>query len=361
MATTTWSVVIGATTFTSHVMSMQFDIGRQTIFDDHSGGQITITLRNNTNQCAGIAQNDIINLQSNQLYYFVRDISFSEGVTDAEATCTVTGMDMIGALAQYDCAAGSGYSTSPLQQMYDIWTSSGLQPPYMDTPLTSTTVVSGTVAEDTTILNRFSILINSEMGSLVASASTIYPYPYSYFKNSQYTFGRSGTAGIPYYDLTRMAGTSISANNVIIDYVTNSATYLMPSALYKRTYRRYTVLVDVGTTYASNQAQFFAQALSDPTTISGELSWTDKASTTANNNGWLSSFGIAPAYMATLEYKIPGASATSTRIKIEGVSCNATPDQTNWTVYFTDGGLYDDFILDTNAGTLGVARFGWQP
>jgi hypothetical protein len=339
---------------------MQFDIGRQTLFDDHSGGQITVTLRNNTNQCAVINQNDIINLQSHQLYYFVRDISFNEGVTDAEATCTVTGIDMIGALAQYTLGAGTGYSTSPLQQMYDIWTAAGLQPPYMDTPLTSTSVVSGTIAEDTTVLNRFSTLINSEMGSLVAAASTIYPIPYSYYKNVQYTFGRSGTSGLPYYNLSRMAGTSISANNVIIDYVTNVGSYLVPGALYKRTYRRYTVLANLPNDLPSFQAQFFAETLSDPTTISGELSWSDKAASTAQNNSWLSSFAVSPQYMATLEYKIPGASATSTRIKIEGVSCNVTPNETNWTVYFTDGALYDDYILDSNAGTLGVSRFGWQ-
>lgn len=360
MATTTWSVVIGPTTFTTSVLSMQFNIGRRTIFDDHSGGGITITLRNNTNQCAGIRQNDIINLQSNQLYFFVRDIGFNEGITDAEATCTVTGIDMIGALAQYPLGASSGYSTAPLQQMFDIWTGSGLQPPFMDPPLASTTVVSGVVAQDTTILNRFSILINSEMGSLVAAAATIYPIPYSYYKTAQYTFGRSGTAGLPYYELTRMAGTSISANNVTIDYVSNSSTFQASSA-FLRSYERYTVLANLPFDVPSFQAQFFAETLSDPTTISGELSWTDKAASTAQNNGWLASFAVSPQYIANLEYKIPGASATSTRIKIEGVSCNITPAQTNWTVHFTDGSLYDDYILDSNAGILGLSRFGWQP
>ena len=100
--------------------------------------------------------------------------------------------------------------------------------------------------------------------------------------------------------------------------------------------------------------------LTDPTTISGELSWTDKAASTALNNGWMSQFWITPAFMATLEYKLPGASATSKRIKIEGVSCNATPDATDWTVYFSDGDLYDDYILDSASGILGVTRFGWQ-
>lgn len=358
MATTSWSVVVGATDFTSNVMSMQFNIGRQTIFEDFAGGYIRVTLRNDTNQCAVISQNDIVDLQS-QLYFFVRDISFNEGVTDAEATCTITGVDMIGALAQYPLSATTGLSIAPLEQMYDIWTASGLQPPYMDPPLTSTSVVHGTVADDTTILNRFSVLLNSEMGSMYASAGTIYPKPYSYSKDAQYTFGRSGTSGIPYYNLTRMAGTSIAANNVIIDYVTNTATYFT-FASYKRTYKRYTVLASSPTDYPAYQAEFLAVALSDPTTISGELSWTDKAATTANNDTWMAGFSASPIFTATLEYKIPGQSATSTRIKMEGISCNVTPSQTDWTVYFTDGALYDDFILDTNAGTLGVSRFGWQ-
>ena len=356
MATTAWTVVIGATTFTSHVVSLSLDLGKQTFFDEWNGGNVTITLRNNTNQCGSIAQGETIKLQTN-CYFFVTNIAFDEGITDAEATCTVTGMDAIANLAQYGKGASSGASTSPTQQMYDIWNASGIQPPYMDSPLTAVSTVSGETAEDTTIGNRFSTLINSEMGSLVSDAATIYPYPYSYFKTSQYTFGRSGTAGIPYYNLQRMAGTSLSANNVIIDYVSSTATYTQPFATYKRTYTRSTVLT---AGLSANQAQFFVTLLTDPTTISGELSWTDKAASTALNNGWMSQFWITPAFMATLEYKLPGASATSKRIKIEGVSCNATPDATDWTVYFSDGDLYDDYILDSASGILGVTRFGWQ-
>jgi hypothetical protein len=361
MATTTWTVVIGATTFTSNVLSLSLNLGRQTMFDDYAGGSITITLRNNTNQCGSIAQGETIKLQTN-CYFYVTNIAFNEGMTDSEATCTVTGADAIAGLSQYALGAGSGASTSPTQQMYDQWISQGIQPPYMDTPFTAVSVVNGIVAEDTTIINQWNLLINSEMGSLVSDAATIYPYPYSYFKTSQYTFGRSGTTGIPYYSLNRMSGTSLSANNVIVDWVTGSSTYLKPSATYKRTYTKYGVLANSlgASTQSANQAQFYATIMTDPTTISGELSWTDKAASTSNNNGWMSNFWITPAYMATLEYKIPGASATSTRIKIEGVSCNATPDATDWTVYFSDGSFYDDYILDSASGTLGLSRFGWQ-
>jgi len=366
MATTSWSVVLntalsGSINFTNQIISLSLDCGKQTFFDDHTGGNITITLRNNTNQCGTISQNDTIILQS-VAYFYVTNISFDEGVTDAEATCTITGVDAISQLAQYLVGAGAGASTSPTQQMYNAWQASGIQPPYMDTVRTAVSTVSGNVPNDTTMLNLFNILTTSEMGSLVTDGAQIEAYPYGFFKSSQFTFGRSGTAGIPYYDLVRIKGTDISANNVIVDWQTGQSTYIMPSATYKRTYERYTQLANSlgSSTLAQNQAQFLARTFTDPSTISGQLSWSDKAATTSNNNAWMAAFWVAPQYMATLEYKIPGSSPTSARIKIEGVSCSATPAETNWTVYFSDGSLYDDYILDSASGVLGLARFGWQ-
>jgi hypothetical protein len=334
---------------------MNFDLGRRTLFDEYTGGTILLTLRNNTNQCGSIAQNATISLQSHQHYFYVTAIQFDEGITDAEATCTLTGVDAIAQLANYTVSAGTGFNTSPTIQMYDIWNSTGVTPPYVDTPLTSRSSVSGTVASDTTVLNRWSTVINSEFGSIVTSAATMYPIPNGYYTTAQYTFGRSGTTGIPYSDLSRITGTDISANNVIVDYVTSSATYTLPGATWKRTYKRYTVALSG----APNMAQFLARSLTDPTTISGSLTWTDKAATTTNNNAFLNSFNYAPAYVANLEYKLPGGSTISTRIKIEGVSCNATPGQTTWTVNFTDASLYDGFNLDTDSAILGLARFYW--
>ena len=357
MATTTWSVFIGGVNFSSHVLSMNFDLGRRTFFDDFNGGTISLTLRNNTNQCGAIVQNATISLQSNQQYFFVTGIQFDEGITDAEATCTLTGVDYFAQLAQYAYGAGAGGSSAPLTQLYNEWTSTGIAPPYMDTPLTSRSVINtGGAASDSTFLNRFSNLLMGEMGSLVSSAATMYPIPNGYYPASWLTFGRSGTSGIPYSDLSRIVGTEISANNVTIDYVTTSTTYVIPSAAYKRTYERYTQLTS---TLAANQAQFFATVLTDPDTISGSLTWTDKAATTANNNTFMGAFAFAPAYMATLEYKLPGGSATSKRIKIEGVSCTASPAQTTWTVNFSEGSLYDGFQLNTDTAILGLARFGW--
>lgn len=357
MASTTWSVFIDGVDFSSHVLSMNFDLGRRTFFDEFNGGTISLTLRNNTNQCGAIVQNAKINIANAQQYFFVTGIQFDEGITDAEATCTLTGIDYFAQLAQYPYGMGVGGSTAPLTRMYNDWIAAGYALPYMDTPLASRSVIS-TVgpSSDVTFGNWWSLLMQGEMGSLVSEADTMYPIPNGYYADSWLTFGRSGTAGIPYADLSRIVGTDISANSVTIDYITSAATYTVPGATWKRTYQRYTTLTS---TLAANQAQFFATVLTDPTTISGSLTWTDKAATTFNNDTFVYDFNRAPAYMATLEYKLPGGTATSQRIKIEGVSCNASPALTTWTVNFTDANLYDGFQLDTDSAILGLARFGW--
>lgn len=356
MATTTWSVVIDGVNFSSHVLSMNFDLGRRTFFDDFNGGTISLTLRNNTNQCGAIVQNAKIEVNTIQ-HFFVTGIQFDEGITDAEATCTLTGVDYFAQLAQYSQSMGSYGTTAPLTEMYNLWNASGIEPPYMDPPLASRSVISIVGPQsDTTFGNWWSLLMQGEMGSFVSDAATMYPIPNGYFATSWLTFGRSGTAGIPYSNLSRIVGTDISANNVTVDYITSAATYVISGAAYKRSYTRYTTLTS---TLAANQAEFFARVLTDPTTISGSLTWTDKAATTGNNGTFVAAFSYAPARIATLEYKVPGAAATSKRIKIEGVTCNATPAQTTWTVDFTDGSLYDGFQLNTDTATLGLARFGW--
>ena len=356
MASTTWSVFIDGVNFSSHVLSMNFNLGRRTFFDEFNGGTISLTLRNNTNQCGAIVQNAQIAVDGSQSF-FVTGIQFDEGITDAEATCTLTGIDYFAQLAQYPYGMGVGGSTAPLTRMYDDWIASGYALPYMEPPLASRSVIS-TVgpSSDTTFANWWSVLMQGEMGSLVSDAVTIYPIPNGYYATSWLTFGRSGTAGIPYSNLSRIVGTDISANSVTIDYITSAAEYVIPGAAYKRSYKRYTTLTS---TLAANQAQYFATVLTDPATISGSLTWTDKAATTFNNDTFLAGFNYAPAYIATLEYKLPGGTATSIRIKIEGVECSASPAQTTWTVNFTDGSLYDGFRLDTDSAVLGLARFGW--
>jgi len=361
MATDTWAVSIGATLLTSSVISMSFDKGRQSMYDDFVGGHITITLRNNTNQCGLIAKDDAIYLDGIG-QYLVSNITFDEGILDAEATCTITGIDALAILASYVATAQSATfpPVSPTQYIYDQWQAYGLEPPYLDDVFTAVSTTNTASGSDGTLLDYFNLLMAGEMGTLQATHNTIEAIPYGYVKTSQTTFGRSGTAGIPYYELQRDIGTTVSANRVIVDWVEGQSTYTTGFSTFIKTYTKYTSLAgSLGTSVqADNQARFLGTIMIDPETISGQLSFTDKASTTAGYNTfmWYTVVGTP----CTLEYKLPGQSATSKRIFIEGLRASVTPDVTDWTIYFSDGSFYDDFILDSASGTLGVTRFGWQ-
>jgi hypothetical protein len=361
MATATWDVSIGATLFTSSVLSMSFDKGRQSMYDNFVGGHITITLRNNTNQCGVIAKDDAIYLNGVALY-LVSNITFDEGILDAEATCTITGIDALSILASYSYSANSpSYpAISPTQQIFNVWDAYGLEPPYIDDVLPAASTTNTASGSDGTMLDYFNLLMAGEMGSFYVTHNSIQAIPYGYVKTSQATFGRSGTSGIPYYELQRDIGTSVSANRVIVDWVEGQSTYTTGFSTFVKSYTKYTSLAgQFGTSaQASNQAQFLGTLMIDPTTISGQLSFTDKAmSTTAYNNffPWYTKCGSP----CTLEYKIPGQTATSKRIYVEGISISVTPEVTDYTIYFSDGDFYDDYILDSASGVLGVTRFGW--
>lgn len=365
MATASWIVIIGGIStpvnFTSSVLSMSFDKGRQSMYDNFVGGHITMTLRNNTNQCGSIAKDDTIYLNGNGLY-LVSNITFDEGILDAEATCTITGIDALTILASYFSSATSpSYPPmSPLQNMANVFDGYVLEPPYWGDVRTAVSTTNTASGSDGTQLDYFNLMLAGEMGFFWASANTIEAYPYSYVKTSQATFGRSGTSGIPYYELQRDIGTSVSANRVIVDWVDGQSTYTTGYSTFVKSYTKYTSLAgQFGTSVqAANQAQFLGTIMTDPTTISGQLSFTDKAMTqTALDN--FPNWDLICGSPCTLEYKIPGQTATSKRINVEGISISVTPEVTNYTIYFSDGDFYDDYILDSASGVLGVTRFGW--
>ena len=332
------------------------------MYDDFVGGHITITLRNNTNQCGVIAKDDAIYLNGVGLY-LVSNITFDEGILDAEATCTITGIDALAILASYVSTANTPTypAVSPTQYIFDQWDAYGLTPPYIDDVYTAVSTTNTASGSDGTFLDYFNLLMAGEMGSFYATDNSIEAIPYGYVKTSQATFGRSGTAGIPYYELKRDIGTSVSANRVIVDWVDGQSTYTTGFSTFVKSYTKYTSLAgQFGTsTQADNQAQFLGRTMIDPTTISGQLSFTDKAMSVDAYNSFFPWY-VKPGTPCTLEYKLPGQVATSKRIYVEGISISVTPDVTDYTIYFSDGSFYDDYILDSDSGILGVTRFGWQ-
>lgn len=359
MTTTNWTVSIGATDFTSSVLSLALNIGRQTFFDDWNGGDITITLRNQNGQCSNIKQFDVIETQA-FVYFYVTNIAFNDQIAVDGATCTVTGIDPIRTLSQYYWDTATTSSLPALDYIYDTFSATVIGPPYMDPPGSSYTKTnaSGAASQGTsTLLNFFSSILMGECGAITSSGPTIIPKSLGSPISSSWDFVRTGGTGITYYDIQRLSGTALSANQVtvsnqLVDSVFNNT----DPVNFRRNYTRYTQVL---TSTAEQQARFFAIVLSDPANISGNLSWLDRAQDSAINASWYSTYANLPGKFATLQYQPPGGSLTTILVKIEGVSCQATPQQTNWTVNFTDANLFGFILNSTTNGVLNTDRLGW--
>jgi hypothetical protein len=352
VSATNWTVSIAGTDFTSSVLSLSLEIGRRTFFDDWSGGKIAITIRNQNGQCADIAQFDTIQLQDFS-YFYVTNISFNDAIADNASTCVVTGIDVITTLSQYYWDTSTSSIDEALQYIYDTFTATVIGPPYMDPPTLSRTETnnSGIDTGPSTLLNFFSSIMLGECGAFTANTSTITLRSFNSPVTGDWNFVLDGGTGIPYFMLDRMAGTDLPASQVTINYQSGESVYnnTDPSN-FRRNYTRYTQLLP---STAASQAEFYAKALVEPTLISGSLSWFDYAADPSVNGDWASSFGTIPGDFATLAYKLPGQGASSAFVKIEGISCQATPSQTMWTVYFTDSRLFGFVLNSEYNGVLG--------
>ncbi len=359
MTSTNWTVSIDSNDFTSDVLSLKLTIGRKTFFDDWNGGDITITLKNENGQCANIKQFDVIETQAFS-YFYVTNISFNDTIAPNAATCTVTGIDPIRTLSQYFWDTATSSSLAALTYIYNTFDSTVTGPPYMDPPGSSYTMTNASGAVDpsnSTLLNFFSSILMGECGAITASGPTIIPKSFGSPISSSWDFVLSGGTGITYYDIQRLAGTALSANQVtvsnqLVDSVYNNT----DPTNFRRNYTRYTQVL---TATAQKQAQFFAFVLADPANISGSLSWLDRAQDSGINASWYSTYANLPGQFATLQYDPPNGSSTTILVKIEGVSCQATPEQTNWTVNFTDASLFGFILNSTSNGVLDTDRLGW--
>ena len=351
MSATNWTVSIAGTDFTSDVLSLSLEIGRRSFINDWNGGRIAITIRNQNSQCSDIVQFDTIELQDGS-YFYVTDIDFNDAIADNDSTCIVTGIDLIRTLSQNPWYTSTTSIKESLQYIYDTFIAEVTAPPSMGLPTLSKTETNNAgVATDSTLLNFFSSIMLGECGAFIANGSTITLRSFSSQLDADWNFVLAGGVGIPYYSFVRLAGTELSANQVTVDYQSGASTFNNTDPTnFRRQYTRYTQLLP---STAVSQAEFYAKALSDPDVISGSLSFTDVAVDSIINTDWYTNFGTIPGDFAGIEYRLPGRGPDYAYVKIEGVSCQATPAQTLWTVYFSDTQLFG-FILDNEYnGVLG--------
>jgi hypothetical protein len=194
------------------------------------------------------------------------------------------------------------------------------------------------------------------------------PRGYVQYSNSGMTFTRNAasTTAISYFafghdkaGLNFMNNVTVTPNGLAAQTATNSTSL----ATYGNSQQSVST-VDATTTQALGLAEWLSQSQADPEAETWSLTFTDiSQDTTALTNFLIAFYGVNSALsrLWNLVYRVPGAAAdTTVVVAIEGITVNASIDQTTFTVYFSPATYYQFFTLDSSTlGILDTSRLGW--
>jgi hypothetical protein len=122
--------------------------------------------------------------------------------------------------------------------------------------------------------------------------------------------------------------------------------------------------VDANTTQALGLAQWLSNSQSDPDAENFSITFQDVSQNQTSLDYFvetiMNTLGTTRRFW-DLVYRVPGAVFdTSVLVAIEGVTINANPQKTDFTVYFSPGTYYQFFTLNsTTLGILDTSRLGW--
>ena len=371
MPTTTWQFLLnGSTDFTSSVLSMSIKQGREKYLDNYSGGSIVLTIKNNTNLASSFSFNDKIYAASETSGTGYRDVFTVQEITFNDApgatglsTATIVAVDPLARAGRYQATNVSLTQAATTDQMEQF----NINP--LPADLTVTDVLSSlgdSIASAQTytgtVLNQLNILQATERGVIRTQAygsytgQWIFPYARNDIDNNvvtAFTFGRNTAASvIAYQDFERIQnGTSFINTATITPQGLAAQTRSNTASVddYGATFYSSST-VDYTTTQAQGNADWIVNSFSDITSLRFRISFSDRSQNSTAYASFLTTF---PDIAFSLAYRIPGAvSDTTVQVVLEGWSINATPEQTDYELYFSPLTYYQFFVLDSD--TLGI-------
>jgi len=367
--------------FTSSVMSMTYTYGRQTYMDNYAGGNLAITIKNNTNQIAGFALNDRISIEALvspiggnafEQQFWVAEIQYDDypGNTGMP-TATIICAD---ALNRVGRALGNGYSVTAgtTGAQVDAMDSAPTWPPNVFTTSNLPSSQASATTLTTSFANRINLNQQTEAGVVYYGyLGTIQFIGRSYVNNlrgaTPASIGRStGATTLAYESFTRLSlgQTFINSTTVSPDGLSSVTASNSTSVTTYGQNGQTISSVDSTTTQATGLAEWIANTLSDPNSLKFMFSWTD----VAQNEYGLRMFceqvfglGAYPYLVHPLSYRVPAAgSDTTVEVLIEGWTMNVTPEQSRFTMYASPLTYYQFFTLDSSTlGVLNTSRLGW--
>lgn len=358
------------TEFTSSVISWSAFTGRHNYLDQYAGGQMSITIKNQSNLAASLTRGTIVWVEGANafgLYGKVNSIQFSDypGNTGI-STATIIVNDALAQAGRVNLTDFTGYVTALSTVQATATNGYGFKVDVTANGTGSTTVSTSTSYYGT-MLNRLNLLNNSERGQMGAPL------------NGVWFTARKMITSTPTYTLTRnsQGANQISYNNFrriqagdnFLNYAT-VITDLYPLGLngynvasinaWGRIGYSTTTVIQSGF-QALDQAFWLANSQCDPTTLRFEVDFS-----TSNNSNPAPLENLlynvqTNASAVYLVYRIPGASSDTTTVAImEGIQVTANPAETQFTVYLSPQDYYQYFTLNSDTfGILDTSRLGW--
>ena len=378
MSKISWSLIRNTPStidVTTSVLSFSYMQGRENYLDQYSGGTLSVTLKNQTN----IAQYFTFNSQwyisealtGNRQYFWLQDISFNDypGNTGL-STITVSLVDVIARNGRNVVTDVSLSQTYAQTQLIDLWDTVLYQIGEVTEVGTSQSIAAA-ITYTGSLSNYLNLITATEKGLISFYDEGIKLIPRSYvqntFSNKAFTRNTASTTAISYYAFNHDKAGLNFMNNVTVNpngLASQTATNFASLAAYGNAAQSVST-VDATTTQALGLAQWLSDSQADPEAETWAISFLD----IPQNNDALGTFLNAFYSEANgpnlrvwdLTYRVPGSGSDLTvKVVIEGISVNAVPEKTEFTVYFSPLTYYQYFTLDsTILGILDTSRLGW--
>ena len=359
---------------TSSVLSFSYTQGRQNYLDQYSGGTLSVTLKNQSNVAQYFTFNSVWTLvddaTSSEQGFWCQDVQFNDypGNTGL-STITVSLVDVLARNGRNVVSSVVLAQADTISQLQTLWRTA----PYQIGDLQGSGAGSSTAAGITysgSMLNYLNLIDGTEKGLLnfYSFQTNMIPRNGVSSSISGFSFTRNATSStaISYYafghdkaGLNFMNNVTVNPNGLASQTATNSASL----TAYGNAAQSVST-VDATTTQALGLAEWLSQSQAEPEAETWSLTFQDISQDQTITERFvqtiMNSVGSGRR-LWNLVYRVPGAgSDTTVLVAIEGVTMNATPDRTIFTVYFSPATYYQFFTLDSSTlGILDTSRLGW--
>jgi hypothetical protein len=358
------------------VLSFSYTQGRQNYLDQYSGGTLSITLKNQSNVAQYFTFNSVWRLLDadtvdGEQYFWCQDVAFNDypGNTGL-STITVSLVDVIARNGRNVVSNVSLAQTDTLTQLQNLWRTV----PYQIGDVGGSTGAGRSTAAAITYSGSMSNYLNlidstekglvnfygPNVGMIQRGAVAQLVSGMSFTRNATSSTAISYNAfGHDKAGLNFMNNVTVIPNGLASQTATNSASL----TAYGNAAQSVST-VDATTTQALGLAQWLSNSQADPEAQTWSVSFLDLSQNSTALDIFLQSFYGLSGYLYRvwdLVYRVPGAGADSTiKVAIEGISVSATPEQTQFTVYFSPLTYYQFFTLNSSTlGILDTSRLGW--